>query len=290
MNLAFGRVKIGCNLLLLICKIVNIRRFIFAGFLSAISLSVLPQIATSNTAEKISSVAKDVTVIIDAKQSSGSGVIIGQKGTEYSVLTNWHVLKTGDTYSVKTKDGKTHQLNPSSIRQIGNLDLAVGTFTSSRSYRVVEMGNSDNISEGSTLYITGAPANLKGISSRNLLVVGGQLVGYNPTDSNGYTLIYNNNTMPGMSGGSVMDINGNLIGIHGRGSRDQNDQKSGFNLGIPINLFVSSANRLGLQFSLNRARIDTQKPSLVTPTFLQGRPRVVDGSEGANGACPGDRC
>lgn len=269
---------------------MNIHRFVFAGAIGFFSIAIQPQITRSNTAENVSSIAKEVTVIIDANQSSGSGVIIGHQGNEYSVLSNWHVLKVQGTQSIKTKDGNTHQILPTSIRQIGNLDLGVGTFISNKFYRVVEFGNSDTIAEGSTLYITGAPANLQGISSRNLLVVGGQLVGYNPTDPNGYTLIYNNNTMPGMSGGPVLDTNANLIGIHGRGSRDQNDQKSGFNLGIPIDLFVRNASRLGIKYKVDRPRIDRQNTPSIAPTFMQGRPRVVDGSEDAHGACPGERC
>jgi serine protease Do len=269
---------------------VNSHRFICAGLLGFFAITIQPQIILSYTAEKISSIAKEVTVIIDAKQMSGSGVIIGRQGAEYSVLTNWHVLKSKVAYTIKTKDGESHQVRPSSIQHIAELDLAICTFTSSKLYRVVELGNSDTIAEGSTLYIAGAPANLQGISSRSLLVVAGQLVGYNPSDSNGYTLIYNNNTMPGMSGGAVMDTNGNLIGIHGRGSRDQNDQKSGFNLGIPINLFVSNASKLGIKYTLERPRIDQKTPALVAPSFTQGRPKVIDGSENSSGACVGDRC
>lgn len=269
---------------------MNSHRLVFSGLLGLVATAIQPQIVLSYTAENVSSIAKEVTVIIEAKESSGSGVIIGHRGNEYSVLSNWHVLKAQGGQSIKTKDGKTYQILPNSIRQIGTLDLAVGTFISNKLYRVVEFGNSDTLAEGNTIYITGAPANLQGISSRNLLVVGGQLVGYNSADPNGYTLIYNNNTMPGMSGGPVLDSNGNLIGIHGRGSRDQNDQKSGFNLGIPIDLFVKNASRLGIKYTLDRPRIDRKNSPLLAPTFMQGRPKVVDGSEDANGACPGDRC
>ena len=268
---------------------MNSHRFVFAGLLGFIATIVQPQIGLGYTAEGVSKIAKEVTVIIDAKQTSGSGVIISHQGYEYSVLTNWHVLNSSDSYTVKTGDGQLHQIRPNSIKHIVGLDLAIATFSSSKLYRVVELGNSDTIAEGSTLYITGAPANLKGIDSRNLLVVGGQLVGYNPADSSGYTLIYNNNTMPGMSGGAVMDTNGNLIGIHGRGSRDRNDQKSGFNLGIPINLFVTNANQLGIKYTLDRPRIgQTNVP--VLPINLRGRPIVIDGSENTNGACAGEKC
>jgi serine protease Do len=270
---------------------VNIHRLVFAGLLGLIATTIQPQITLSYTAEKISSIAKEVTVTVDSEQEKGSGVIIAHQGNEYTVLTNWHVLNSKDTYTVKTKDGTQYQIRPGSIKHIAELDLAVCTFISNKLYRVADLGNSDTIGEGSTLYVTGAPANLEGISSRNLLVVGGQLVGYDPTGTNGYTLIYNNNTMPGMSGGSVMDSNGNLIGIHGRGSRDTNKIKSGFNLGIPINSFVNNANRLGIKYTLDRPRLDGQNaPVLIAPKFTRGRPSTVDGSENAPGACAGEKC
>jgi serine protease Do len=268
---------------------MNSNRSILAGILGVVTTLLSSQITLSYPAEEISRIAKEVTVIIDGK-SMGSGVVIGHQGYEYSVLTNWHVVETQEPHTVKTKDGAQYQIQANSVKRIPDLDLAVFTFTSTKLYRVAELGNSDTISEGSALYVTGAPANLKGIESRNLLVVGGQLVGYDSPAQNGYTLIYTNNTMPGMSGGSVMDQNGNLIGIHGRGSRDANDQKSGFNLGIPINSFVTSAHRLGLKYVVTYPKIDRGISKQIVPSFSRGRPSIIDGSENTEGACAGEKC
>jgi serine protease Do len=269
---------------------VNSHRLVFAGLLGFIVATIPPQIALSYPAEKIGSIAKDVTVTVDSKDEYGSGVIITHQGNEYTVLTNWHVLKSNDSYTVKTKDGQIHQVRSGSIKRIAQLDLAVCTFISNKLYRVADLGNSDTIETGNQLYITGAPANLRGISSRSLLVVGGQLVGYDLDDNSGYTLIYNNNTQPGMSGGSVMDTNGNLIAIHGRGAQDTKGGKAGFNLGIPINLFVKNADRMGIKYTLDRPRLDRDKPSPIAPQFTRGRPSEVDGSENAPGACAGEKC
>jgi serine protease Do len=249
---------------------------------------VQPQISLSYTAEDISRIAKEVTVIIDGKDL-GSGVVVGRQGYDYFVLTNWHVLKNTASYTVKTRDGVKHKIQPGSIKRIGNLDLAVCSFSSPKIYKVAEIGNSDTISEGSPLYITGAPANLKGIETRSLLVVSGQLVGYDSPKQNGYTLIYNNNTMPGMSGGSVLDKNGNLVGIHGQGSQDANSAKTGFNLGIPINLFVNSSTQLGIKYTLSYPKAGST-PSITAPSLNRGRPIVIDGSENTTGACVGERC
>jgi serine protease Do len=248
---------------------------------------VQPQISWSYTAEQIGRIAKDVTVIIDGSDR-GSGVIVGKQGYEYFVLTNWHVLKTSGNYTVTTKDGTKHQLQSGSVKRIGKLDLAVVSFSSPKLYKVAEIGNSDTISEGSPLYITGAPANITGIETRSLLVVSGQLVGYDSPKQNGYTLIYNNNTQPGMSGGSVLDKNGNLVGIHGQGSQDAKQAKTGFNLGIPINLFVNSSTQLGLKYTLSYPKAGGS--TITAPSLNRGRPIVIDGSENTTGACVGEKC
>jgi serine protease Do len=245
---------------------VNTHRFIVAGVLGMAAALVQPQVSMSYTAEEIGRIAKDVTVIIDGNDK-GSGVVVGKQGYE---------------------DGTKHNVQPSSIKRIGKLDLAVFSFTSPRLYKVAEIGNSDTISEGSPLYITGAPANIKGIETRSLLVVSGQLVGYDSPKQNGYTLIYNNNTQPGMSGGSVLDKNGNLIGIHGQGSQDANQAKTGFNLGIPINVFVNSSTQLGIKYTLSYPKAGGS--TIVAPSLNRGRPIVIDGSENTTGACVGEKC
>jgi hypothetical protein len=44
-----------------------------------------------------------------------------------------------------------------------------------------------------------------------------------------------------MSGGVVLNNDGKLVAIHGRGDRDENGAKTGFNLGIPVNRFATVA-------------------------------------------------
>lgn len=65
-------------------------------------------------------------------------------------------------------------------------------------------------------------------------------------DSSGYSLIYNSITQPGMSGGAVLNSDGQLVAIHGRGDKDTDGQKTGFNLGITIERFGAVAASLGV--------------------------------------------
>jgi serine protease Do len=268
---------------------IKIDRFWSALLVSTLAIGLHTPWAWSLTPEELSLRAKQLTVIVEG-DDLGSGAIVGREGLRYYVLTNWHVLKKQTPKTIVTSDGAKYPIVVNSIRQIQGLDLALCEFTSNQSYRVAELGNSDNVVEGTSIYITGAPANLNGIQSRTLLVVGGQIVGFDRPAENGYILIYNNNTMPGMSGGSVVDRHGNLVAIHGRGSRDQDNNKSGFNLGIPINLFKQVATKLGIRYTSAAPRIDRDTSTNIPPAIQQGRPRQVDGSDGAEEVCPGSHC
>ena len=60
----------------------------------------------------------------------------------------------------------------------------------------------------------------------------------------GYQLLYSNPTLPGMSGGSVLNLQGQLVGIHGRSERDDNVSMStgkavstGTNQAVPISFY-----------------------------------------------------
>ncbi|MCT7948272.1 serine protease [Ancylothrix sp. C2] len=56
----------------------------------------------------------------------------------------------------------------------------------------------------------------------------------------GYELVYTNITQGGMSGGPVLDIQGRVIGIHGRTEGDYRDNiQLGYSLGVPIKTFLA---------------------------------------------------
>ena len=92
--------------------------------LSSIALIPLtsPQIALALTADKVKTVAKEITVRIQGPKG-GSGVILEKQGSTYYILTNWHVVdKTGD-YQVVTPDGQAHSVYYSLVRRVPGLSL-----------------------------------------------------------------------------------------------------------------------------------------------------------------------
>jgi S1-C subfamily serine protease len=201
--------------------------------------------APSPSLKSVYQIANQSTVLIDG-QAPGSGVIISRVGNTYYVLTAKHTVATRDEYTIVTANAKKFPIDYNRVRPVGNLDLALVQFTSNEVFSVARLGNSEKISQGDTIFVSGWPAVSQAITRPTLQVTDGRLTGLQQGDNEGYELTYNNATAPGMSGGPVFDANGRLIGIHGRAAGNQEIGKVGINLGIPIHLFLRQAPRAGL--------------------------------------------
>jgi N-acetylmuramoyl-L-alanine amidase len=235
----------------------------FLGVLVGVSTVLAqPQNTLASAPEDVSQLAQDNTVIIQGPKL-GSGVIVRQQGDIYLVLTNWHVVDQVGSYTIQTRDGKQYLVDSNLIKRIAGVDLAVVPFKSSQQYTVAELGKSEAMRVGKTVYVSGAPEPLRGIEERTILVIRGEIIG-KQKPQNGYTWIYNNNTYDGMSGGGVFDENGLLIGIHGLGAIGRVfEEKVGFNLGIPINSSIAS--QLGRNLTQIAQKIQPP-PSVSSPS------------------------
>lgn len=214
------------------------------------------------SADEVAKIAKSITVLIDSK-NPGSGIIIKRNGNTYTVLTARHVFKDPQAkYEIVTPDNQRYSLNYSSVKKLPNIDLAVVEFTSTQTYSVAKIGNSDLATEGKAAYVAGFPKTSAAINASIYNFTDGRITANasRPLED-GYALVYSNNTLPGMSGGPVLNENGEVVGIHGRAdtraaesssiNQDILIAKTGFNLGIPINtslrLLASSQVDLGVK-------------------------------------------
>jgi serine protease Do len=215
-----------------------------------------PQFAIAKTATEIGQLAKSVTVLIQGPDT-GSGVVIRQEGSNYTVLTARHVLDAAGNYEVVAPSGQKYAVTPQSIRKLPGLDLALFQFKSPEKQSVATVGNSNSLQEGMPVYVTGFPGQGSTINALAYNFTEGQLTARSSKpQEGGYALVYTNKTLPGMSGGPVFDQEAQLIGIHG--AADGQSQtleklnsrvyvKTGFNLGIPINTFLSTTDSKGPQ-------------------------------------------
>ena len=195
--------------------------------------------------EEVDKIAESITVLIDSKEP-GSGVIVKREGNVYTVLTARHVFKEPEAkYEIVTPDDKRYLLTYSSIKKLPNVDLAVVQFTSTQNYSVAKIGNSDLSIRGKQVYVAGFPKTSPTINRSIYQFEKGEVTANasRPLED-GYALVYSNNTLPGMSGGPVLNESGEVVGIHGRGETtvvpsDINPRiavlKTNRNLGIPIN-------------------------------------------------------
>jgi tetratricopeptide (TPR) repeat protein len=242
---------------------------------------------------QIATIAEQISVRIDG-QAPGSGVLLARQGQTYYVLTAAHVVATPDEYDIVTPDGKKYKVNFAQVKKLPGVDLAVVPFTSALNYQLAKLGNSSQIQRGMPTFVAGWPTGGSAITSPTLIFQQGMVSANSQVQqADGYGLIYTNNTLPGMSGGPVLNSKGELIGIHGKGEteRQQKTQNSdvvvkvGYNLGVPINTFLNLAERAGINLPAIIAARATAGPA-ASPNS----PRRIDDfiAEGTNKVQQGD--
>ncbi|MEN9216019.1 MAG: tetratricopeptide repeat protein [Gloeomargarita sp. HHBFW_bins_162] len=227
-------------------------------FLPQVTLPVMAQASLSKS--QIAEVAERITVLIQTPAGHGSGTIVGRNGDVYLVLTAKHVIesiKPGEEADITTHTGKVYPLDSRTIQPIPQVDLAVVQFRSSASYPQAKLGNDLAVKRGMSVYVAGFPLPGQAITKPVLQFTSGDVTATSENIlQDGYSLTYTNNTLPGMSGGPVLNERAELVGIHGRaeGSYQSTKQgtialKSGFNLAVPIRTYMAWVNRQPIQIN-----------------------------------------
>jgi len=217
------------------------------GILLSVSIIDSSKFVHAEIKRDISAIAKNINVKIYGPASDGTGVIIKRDLNKYLILTSWHVLKdvtSSDELNLETNDKFLHSYSKGSINKIKNVDLGVFKFESSNNYGVAEIGEVANSKMLDEIYVFGFPLPNKSIEkSFGRLQPGKITANAKAYNKDGYQLLYTNKTLPGMSGGSILNEKGKLIGIHGRSEIDEiystGDKliSTGTNMGIPISYF-----------------------------------------------------
>ncbi len=215
-------------------------------------------------ASQVAQVSKAVTVEIKTDNSIGSGVLVAKSDRGYTVLTAAHVVRDEQKYQLIAPDGRSYGIDRSKIKILPGADLALVSFASTQPYRTVKVRQANAIAEGSTVYVGGFPLTTQSISKPLFNFTEGRVTASSKQPlQDGYGLVYTNLTLPGMSGGSVLNDQGELIAIHGRGDVEKSTEastinpdirvKTGFNLGILASVFVPLASQNGVKMEVTTA-------------------------------------
>jgi tetratricopeptide (TPR) repeat protein len=243
-------------------------------------------------------------VSVEMLTGEGSGVIIHRQGDLYTVITNRHVVcrvrperctnsDVHSSYRLKTSDGRIYQVAKSNIKLLKDdagkpLDLAIVQFRSSRSYPVAQVADPGSLKVDDNVYTAGFPRGQGWLfgAGQAQAVVNKRLVG----DQGGYTVVYDAETLPGMSGGGAFDSNGRLVAVHGQGDRftenteaeevasnrtkGEVNSKIGYNRGIPVRWVVQSLGELGIlvgnRSPLNQIRVGNPTVAATADEFFIG--------------------
>lgn len=151
---------------------------------------------------------------------SGSGVIIKTGG---EILTNAHVVKNMNTILVVMNDGKGYEAQLKYIDE--DTDLAVVKIKKI-GLPVVKFANSEDIVVGKQVIAIGTPITF---SLRNSATVG-HISGLNRSVGESYRLVQTDTAIThGNSGGALINMNGELVGITSSGYSGTNT-----NFAVPV--------------------------------------------------------
>ncbi|MCX3062118.1 S1C family serine protease [Streptomyces beihaiensis] len=240
---------------------------------SSTSTNVVPSSqkgTVSGVAKAVSPSIVEIKATMASGTSTGSGVILTGDG---EILTNNHVVSGATSMKVQTSDGKSYTADI--VGTDPKKDLALIKLKNASGLKAATLGNSDGVSVGDQVVAIGSPEGLSGtvtsgiVSALNRDVTvstdenqqrqqqqgggagqwpfefgGRQFNGDTGSSTTTYKAIQTDASLnPGNSGGALIDMNGNVIGINsamysagGSASGSSSSAGSvGLGFAIPIN-------------------------------------------------------
>ncbi|MDJ0589964.1 MAG: serine protease [Pleurocapsa sp. MO_226.B13] len=186
-------------------------------FVSTLPIPLAIALSTPIVAQAINpyikdNIAREISVRISSAENGGSGVIIARQNNTYLILTKAHVLRNDRSFTVRTHDGLTHQAKPIINAIETDDDLALLEFSSDNSYQTATINSAATPRVEQAILAVGYNA-----ATAELVTHSGKIerVSDRPLKE-GYQIGYSSKIVPGMSGGAILNANGEVIGINGK--------------------------------------------------------------------------
>ncbi|MDQ1009907.1 putative serine protease PepD [Streptomyces sp. V4I23] len=223
----------------------------------------------AGVAQAVSPSIVEINATSAAGQSTGSGVIITSGG---EIVTNNHVVSGAETIKVRLSDGRTYTADI--VGTDPDKDLALIELNGAKGLKAAALGDSSSVKVGDEVVAIGSPEGLTGTVTSGIVSAldrdvtvakeedsggqdprenwpfefGGQQFNGDTGDSRTtYKAIQTDASLnPGNSGGALIDMNGEIIGINSA-------------MYSPSSATGSTAGSVGLGFAIP---IDTVKADL----------------------------
>ena len=269
-----------------------------------------PTTQVQNIAQEINPYIKDkiapqISVRITSPENGGSGVIIARSDNKYLVLTNRHVLRSQTEFTINTHDGESYQATEVENAIDTDDDLALLQFESDKDYQSATINTAAVPKAEQTILAVGYSA-----ETGELMTETGKIERVpDKTLEEGYSIGYTSNIVQGMSGGAIINIDGEVIGINGKSSfpiinsgydredgtkptREEIEQYRKLSWGIGINRLLAHVDReiitaYNLPLPETTDSIETpQPPGWLGDLEAKAKQITVriDSSSGANGS------
>ncbi|MEL7063382.1 MAG: trypsin-like peptidase domain-containing protein, partial [Bacteroidota bacterium] len=161
---------------------------------------------------------------------SGSGVIISDDGF---IVTNNHVIDNADDIEVSLNDNRTYKAEV--IGTDPSTDLALLKIEG-EALPTLALANSDETKVGQWVLAIGNPFNLNSTVTAGIISAKGRNINILKDQAAIESFIQTDAAVnPGNSGGALVDLNGNLIGIN-TAIASPTGSYSGYSFAIPSNL------------------------------------------------------
>ncbi|MFF5981264.1 S1C family serine protease [Streptomyces olindensis] len=237
---------------------------------SSTSTNVVPSSqkgTVAGVAKAVSPSIVEINADSNAGSSTGSGVIITSDG---EIVTNNHVISGASQIKVTTSDGKSYTAKV--VGTDSKKDLALIKLENASGLKAATLGDSSGVQVGDQVVAIGSPEGLSGTVTSGIISAldrdvtvptdedqgqqqyqqgdgwpfefgGRQFNGDTGSDTTTYKALQTDASLnPGNSGGALIDMNGNIIGINsamysptGTASSSSDAGSVGLGFAIPVN-------------------------------------------------------
>jgi len=200
------------------------------------------------------------------EEEIGSGVLIEQNGGHF-VLTNRHVIAGTPSEAVKIILADGRQINPEKVWDDPETDIAVMAVSASNLV-AARVGDSDRVEIGDFVLAVGSPFGLKHTVTFGIISAKGRRdLGLGSSGVRLQDFLQTDAAInPGSSGGPLVNLQGEVIGINTAIASDSGVDE-GIAFAIPVNMFMFFARQLIEHGKVSRAFLGVTLDSSFGPAM-----------------------